>query len=288
MRRAALLHVPLARSAVITATERCMRLCEAVSSGATRRERSGGVRRDEKPPGPRNYDFERLASFPMVRDESEGAVKKPQIFGLTDLLQNSAQCLSSERPVSTVMRSSVAQPCLRDMSQSRGCRPVELIPVARGRICARPGLRSRRRTSPRSPLVLAHSLNERCWRLGAEGFKAAVRHSRTGQTRLAQLLNLAALVAAKPGWVNRDCSMVGVCTLHSRKIDPILQSSLHAVTRNSPLAPVHSSVSDDSPPHVQLHRCLYLSFSSLLFSFCHCILFSSLHVIICAMSLLRE
>lgn len=143
-------HAPLARSTVITAADRCMRLCKAVSSGATHRETSSGVRGDETSHLDRGTMILSGLRHPMFRGESEGAMKKPQIFGLTDLLQNPAQCLRSERPMPIMMRSSVAQPWPRDMSQIGGYRPVELIPVpgtdpCPGPIRARPGQGGRER-----------------------------------------------------------------------------------------------------------------------------------------------
>lgn len=124
-----------------------MRLCRAVSSGATRRETSSGVRGDETSHLDRGTMILSGLRHPMFRDESEGAMKKPQIFGLTDLLQNPAQCLRSERPMPIMMRSSVAQPWPRDMSQIGGYRPVELIPVPGTDPC-QAGPRRQRTTSP--------------------------------------------------------------------------------------------------------------------------------------------
>lgn len=97
--------------------------------------------------------------------------------------------------------------------------------------------------------------------LGAEGF-APESHAQ------AELLKMDPPVHAKPGWVNRDCSVVGLERLNS-----VLQEEppLHAAVRqNSPLhAHLLVSVTNDIPPTFGSIFCLCLSFSSHLFPSYH-------------------
>lgn len=87
---------------------------------------------------------------------------------------------------------------------------------------------------------VAHKPGWQRWRFGGRRIQSrSAPHSHT----LAELLKLDPLVHAKPGWVNRDYSVVGLERTE-------LPCMLSGETPHS--AAICSSVTNDSPPHVRL------------------------------------
>lgn len=92
------------------------KLREAVSSGVSAGKTIRVAKRLNQSHGPKDYDFltgSRL--FPMVREEIEAMIRKPQLFDFTALPQNPAQYLNSDHPClpyrDTAWRNYCAETC---------------------------------------------------------------------------------------------------------------------------------------------------------------------------------